>query len=646
MLILENISSNTVQNTLVTHSKSSRVTLSINTITTSLNTDQADRWVLGEWVHHSGSVRSTANTSDDCIWKTASLLQHLLLGLVTNNRLEGTDDSWERMWSDSRTDDVVGGIEVDDPSAESLVNGITESLGSALDGNNLSSKELDTEDIQSLATDVLGSHVDGTWHVELSADGGGSDTVLSGTSLGDDLGLAQTAGEKDLTECIVDLVGSSVVQVLTLEVDVSTTGVLGETLSEVEVAWTTHPLVVSAVLLPELWIILDSVETVVKLLQAVHQRLWNVSTSELSKARWDVLWVRVLSAVKSVDLIRQSNFRRGGDDSIDMHSVWLLLEVLIDRLSEGNLVRSDLWERAAATDLGAVLLDHLGLLTLWCVGDLGDDLGADNDSVSHAGYGQEVLAGGNSKTNGTWLAARELLDLGQKLWDALGKNAGSTSDAHARDNVDERVRKGAQELHTLVAGAWSDQRNVGKSTLGAEVAESNSLFWWEIDDNETVDTGLFAVGEETLLAVLKDWVVVSHEEDWDGKTLLAGIADVLQEVADVDAVLESDGVGLLNGWAVGDWVGEWNTELNDVWYVLELVDEVDCRIGDIPAPPAWRPSMISMHDSPVGKPAVKYATKADWGYLISLNPVYIQYNNTYSSLLLALCKCLLQPLHL
>lgn len=268
-------------------------------------------------------------------------------------------------------------------------------------------------------------------------------------------------------------------------------------------------------------------------------------------------------------MIRQSNFRGGGDDGIDMHSVWLLLKVLIDRLGEGDLMSSDLWESAAATDLGAVLLDSLGLLTLWCVGDLGDDLGADNDSISHAGNGHEVLAGGDSETDGSRLATGELLDLGQELWDASGKDTGGTSDAHAGDNVNERVRKGAQELHALLAGAWSNQRNVGKSTLGAEVAESNSLFWWEINDDETVDTGLLAVGEQTLLAVLKNWVVVSHEEDWDGQALLAGIADVLQEVADVNAVLESDGVGLLDGWAIGNWVGEWNTELNDVWYVLE-----------------------------------------------------------------------------
>lgn len=108
------------------------------------------------------------------------------------------------------------------------------------------------------------------------------------------------------------------------------------------------------------------------------------------------------------------------------------------------------------------------------------------------------------------------------------------------------------------------------------------------------------------------------------QALLASIADVLDKVADVDAILQGDRVGLLDSWAIGDWVGERNTELNNVWY--EVLDErlwssIVASEFYVPAPPAWRPSMISTHDSPVGKPAVKYATKADYIH-ISFTSVY------------------------
>lgn len=52
--------------------------------------------------------------------------------------------------------------------------------------------------------------------------------MLTGTGLGDHTGLAQALGQQRLTEHVVDLVRAGVVQILALEEDARTTGVLGE----------------------------------------------------------------------------------------------------------------------------------------------------------------------------------------------------------------------------------------------------------------------------------------------------------------------------------------------------------------------------------------------------------------------------------
>jgi hypothetical protein len=57
----------------------------INTVTTCLNTQKLDSGLILEGVEHADSVTATTNTSHNSIRKLASLLEHLLLGLVTDH---------------------------------------------------------------------------------------------------------------------------------------------------------------------------------------------------------------------------------------------------------------------------------------------------------------------------------------------------------------------------------------------------------------------------------------------------------------------------------------------------------------------------------------------------------------------------------
>jgi hypothetical protein len=75
----------------------------------------------------------------------------------------------------------------------------------------LCAQHLDSENVQALATNIFGTHVDDALHTELGAGGSGSDAVLASTSLSNDSFLTQSLGEQDLTDGVVDFMGSSVV---------------------------------------------------------------------------------------------------------------------------------------------------------------------------------------------------------------------------------------------------------------------------------------------------------------------------------------------------------------------------------------------------------------------------------------------------
>jgi len=89
--------------------------------------------------------------------------------------------------------------------------------------------------------------------------------VLAGSRLGDDARLAQSPGQQQLAQRVVDLVAAGMVQVLSLQPDIRTAGVLGQPLGEMEVARPAHPGVVGSILFPEAGIVLDLVETLLQL---------------------------------------------------------------------------------------------------------------------------------------------------------------------------------------------------------------------------------------------------------------------------------------------------------------------------------------------------------------------------------------------
>lgn len=94
------------------------------------------------------------------------------------------------------------------------------------------------------------------------------------------------------------------------------------------------------------------------------------------------------------------------------------------------------------------------------------------------------------------------------------------------------------------------------------VPESHCLLRRQVDHDKPIGSCLLGILEHAILTILQDRVVVSHKQNRDLETPLAGRADHVQRRRDSDSIREGLGVGLLDRGAISNGVGEGNTQLD------------------------------------------------------------------------------------
>jgi hypothetical protein len=271
----------------------------------------------------------------------------------------------------------------------------------------------------------------------------------------------------------------------------------------------------------------------------------------------------IAAGVQSLQLIRNTwTFRDVGigNDLVDVYTGRFL--GAINGLHNADLAGG--LTAALATDHVTVLLDGLCTSARLALGNLVNDLTADDNTLSDLANTQEVIPGANTETNGGWLVTRVLVDALEKRWKSGVHGSGGTSDTHTGDDVDERVGDLAENAHAVLGCGRGDQGYVGETVATAEVPEAQSLLWRQVDHDEAVGASLLSVLEHLLLTIAEQRVVVSHEHDRCLKTTLPRIADHLENIASVDTVLQGLSVRGLDSGTVGNGVGEGHSKLNDV----------------------------------------------------------------------------------
>ena len=107
------------------------------------------------------------------------------------------------------------------PVAYGLVCGVLKGLVTAVNRHNLGTEHTHALHVHCLTLHIKRAHINPAGHIHKGTYGCSGHSVLSCTGLGNDTGLAHTLGQQNLTDGVVDLVGTGVVQVLTLKIELA-----------------------------------------------------------------------------------------------------------------------------------------------------------------------------------------------------------------------------------------------------------------------------------------------------------------------------------------------------------------------------------------------------------------------------------------
>ena len=127
------------------HARLTRMRVGINTVTSRLDTNQSDTWVLDKVVECSNGITATSDTGDDGVGKFASPLSELRLDFTTNDSLEISNNGGEGVGTDGRSDQVVSSVKTSNPFSHGLVDGVFKCLRSGCDRDDLTLVEVEDQ---------------------------------------------------------------------------------------------------------------------------------------------------------------------------------------------------------------------------------------------------------------------------------------------------------------------------------------------------------------------------------------------------------------------------------------------------------------------------------------------------------------------
>lgn len=98
LLILKEVRHAAVQDTWCTGHECGRVMTSLNTrCATSLGADELDVLIVDKGVKDTNRIGTSADTGDDIVWQTTSMLEHVGAGFFAKHRLEVTNHARKRV---------------------------------------------------------------------------------------------------------------------------------------------------------------------------------------------------------------------------------------------------------------------------------------------------------------------------------------------------------------------------------------------------------------------------------------------------------------------------------------------------------------------------------------------------------------------
>ena len=138
-----------------------------------------------------------------------------------------------RVRSDSRSQNIEG-FQITHPSSKGCIYCILEGFGACFHSVNSRPHHFHAEDIKALAFYILCTHVNIALHTKLSCSCRSCHTMLTCSSFSDDSGLAHTLSQKNLPQNIIELMGTQMIEIFPLQINLSSAQMLSQTFCKVE----------------------------------------------------------------------------------------------------------------------------------------------------------------------------------------------------------------------------------------------------------------------------------------------------------------------------------------------------------------------------------------------------------------------------
>src|SRR3990172_8771801 len=216
---LQQMHATSMQYTGTPDTKRCRMASGFQSVAGRFDTVHSDRVIVDKRIKQTDGVRSTTDASDHGVRQSAFEFHDLPAHFTPDHRLKIAHDARIGMRAGDSAENIKRAVDVGDPIAERLVDGVLQRLRAGVDRHDLGAEQLHAIDVDRLARDIFRSHIYNALHAEARRDGRGGDAVLAGTGLGDDAALAHVAREQGLADGVVDFVRAGVVQVFALQIN-------------------------------------------------------------------------------------------------------------------------------------------------------------------------------------------------------------------------------------------------------------------------------------------------------------------------------------------------------------------------------------------------------------------------------------------
>ena len=248
-----------------------------------LTSDQPDLRIWDKFVKCPHGIASAAHTGDHRVRKLPFSFLKLLFDLLPDDLLKVPHDHGKWMGAHHGAQHIQSVIHPLRPFPHSFIDRVLQRLRAAGHRMDLCAQKLHPVYIQCLSVGVLLPHINLTFHSHQSGRCGRRHPMLSGTGLRDDPCFAHPLCQKHLTQHVVDLVGTGMVQVLPLDIDLRAAQILCHFLRKIQHGRAPCIVLHQFVQIPDKFRV-TAVFLIgfLQLADRVHQSLWNVLPSVLT----------------------------------------------------------------------------------------------------------------------------------------------------------------------------------------------------------------------------------------------------------------------------------------------------------------------------------------------------------------------------